>query len=132
MGQKRFLNYSLSDIGAAFIVGAISNAFFIRFKNASFAKKDHKIMGKFLEKSPKKGVKNDLKSSQEVLDNDEQQAFNSFLSDIRKSIMEDLKKHLNEAGYSEVETFLENNADDVNKIIINMYVLEYVAQYGGN
>ncbi len=125
-------DYSLSDIGAAFIVGAISNAFFIRFKNASFAKKDHKIMGKFLEKSPKKGVKNDLKSSQEVLDNDEQQAFNSFLSDIRKSIMEDLKKHLNEAGYSEVETFLENNADDVNKIIINMYVLEYVAQYGGN
>lgn len=118
--------YSISDISAAFIIGAISNAFFIRFKNADFAKKDHRIIGKFFEKSPKKVIKNDLKYSEEVLDKKEQLYFENLLIDIRTHIINEIRQNIDKSGSKESLEFINNNEDAINKIILDQYFLEYL------
>lgn len=114
--------YYLGDISAAFLIGAISNAFFIKFKNTDWAKKDHKIMSKFFEKSPKKGTKNDLKYAESVLSKDDYKDFMQILSDIKTSVTTELQKHYGEEWYDEVKHFINEDSNQLTSMILDCYL----------
>lgn len=116
--------YSLSGIGLAFIAGAISNATMIKFKNSSFTKEEHKILGKFIEKAPKKGTKNDINAYLNSIDKDEQVYVRDYLQKVRIQIMQYMNSHSTEDGAQEVLHFIKSNPDALDEMIINYTAIE--------
>lgn len=118
--------FKLSDICTAFLIGAVSNAFLIRFKKTSFAKKDHKIMGKMIEKGPKKEAKVYSKE-EEYLTSDEKDYLN-IMREVKKSILCEMNDKLSGQDRAEVEDFITNNEAILNELIMDCYIMEYLAQ----
>lgn len=110
--------YSISGLGLAFIAGALSNATMIKFKNSSFSKEEHRILGKLIEKGPKKGSKNEINSYLETLDKDEQMYVQDYLSKIHTEIMQYINTHSNEDGAKEAIQFCKENPDALDEMIL--------------
>ena len=116
--------YSLSSIGLAFIAGAISNATMIKFKNSSFTKEEHKILGKFIEKAPKKGTKNDINAYLNSIDKDDQVYVKDYLKKIRMEILQYMNTHSTEDGAQEVLNFIKTTPEALDEMIIDYAIIE--------
>lgn len=120
--------YNLSNITTAFLVGAVSNAFFIRFKNTDWAKKQHRFLGKFIEKGPKKEYKTISHTPDTELTQDERD-YKNFIIEIKNDILNDLNSQLSGENRIEAENFINNNEDQLATMIMDCFVLEYLAEY---
>lgn len=116
--------FSLSGLGLAFVAGAFANATMIKFKNSSFVKEDHKIFGKFIEKGPKKGTKNDINTYLDTLEPDERMYIKDYLSKIRVEIMQYMNAHSNEDGAAEALQFFNANPTALDEMAIQFKAVE--------
>lgn len=116
--------YSLSSIGLAFIAGAISNATMIKFKNSSFTKEEHKILGKFIEKAPKKGTKNDINAYLNSIDKDDQVYVKDYLKKVKIEILQYMNTHSTEDGAQEVLHFIKTTPEALDEMIISYAIIE--------
>lgn len=116
--------YSISSIGLAFVAGAISNATMIKFKNSSFTKEEHKILGKFIEKAPKKGTKNDITAYLNSLEPDEQVYVKDYLQKVKVQVLEYMNNHSDENGAEEVLQYIKSAPDVLDEMIINYAAIE--------
>ena len=116
--------YSLSSIGLAFIAGVISNATMIKFKNSSFTKEEHKILGKFIEKAPKKGTKNDITAYLNSIDKDDQVYVKDYLKKVRIEILQYMNTHSTEDGAQEVLNFIKTTPEALDEMIISYAIIE--------
>ena len=120
--------YNLSNITTAFLVGAVSNALFIRFKNTDWATKQHRFLGKFIEKGPKKEYKTISNTPDTELTQDERD-YRNFIIEIKNNILNDLNSQLSGENRIEAENFINNNEDQLATMIMDCFVLEYLAEY---
>lgn len=116
--------YSLSSIGLAFIAGVISNATMIKFKNSSFTKEEHKILGKFIEKAPKKGAKNDINAYLNSINKDDQVYVKDYLKKVRMEILQYMNAHSTEDGAQEVLHFIKTTPEALDEMIISYAIIE--------
>ncbi len=116
--------FSLSSIGLAFIAGAISNATMIKFKNSSFTKEEHKILGKFIEKAPKKGTKNDINAYLNSINKDDQVYVKDYLEKVKIEILQYMNTHSTEDGAQEVLHFIKTTPEALDEMIINYAIIE--------
>ena len=114
--------YNITDIEAAIIIGAISNCFFIRFKNSDFAKQEHKIIGKFTEKSPKGISKKELK--QDTTYDKNETYIDKLIEDIKEESIKSLKSQ--NIDQKKLDNFLTKYPNALNDMIINYYFIEYM------
>lgn len=116
--------YDLSNIASAFVIGAISNALFIHFKKSDFAAKDHKITGKFIEKSPKTTAKEEMKNSY----TEEELSLKSFIKDIKNETINYMKANAKQQNVdeNEINQFLQNNPNALDDMIRACYIIEYM------
>lgn len=112
--------YNITDIEAAIIIGAISNCFFIKFKNSDFAKQEHKIIGKFTEKSPKGTSKKELKQEQST----DELYVSKLIEEIKTETIKELKTQ--NIDPKRLDNFLMNNPKALDNMILNYYVIEYL------
>ena len=104
------------------------NAFFIRFKNTDWAKKQHRFLGKFIEKGPKKEYKTISHTPDTELTQDERD-YKNFIIEIKNDILNDLNSQLSGENRIEAENFINNNEDQLATMIMDCFVLEYLAEY---
>ena len=84
----------------------------IKFKNSSFTKEEHKILGKFIEKAPKKGAKND------------QVCVKDYLKKVRMEILQYMNAHSTEDGAQEVLHFIKTTPEALDEMIISYAIIE--------
>ena len=121
--------YNLSDVGTAFLTGAIANAFLIKFKKSTFAQQSHKILGKFIDKAPKRGTKSYIKESNNEGLSQEEKEYNILLLEIKAEIINSMAKNLKGVNYTEMEAFMAHHDEDIESIILSYYMSMHCVDY---
>lgn len=123
--------FNLKTICSTFLVGAISNALFIKFKNSAFSKQNHKIMGRFLETGLKKESNAAIKDRDVQLSSDELEMIN-LINEIRTQVIGDIRTQAQQdRQYSELLEFVLDNELEVNKLILSCYIIDNFLEYSG-
>lgn len=120
------MQFNLKTICSTFLIGAVSNALFIKFKNSAFAKKNHRLMGKFIEKAPKKEGKTAMKDCEaEVQLSSEDVEIGNMLNKIRTQIISDVRAQVQQDNqYSELLDFVLNNEEELDNLILSCYIID--------